>query len=252
MGPAFLLGGTFNPGKKDKSIIQPRDKWNLKQGLQFQQFWLGNKLLIHFISVYVYKCWLESIKSKADTRGVDKAPWFEAPGRCVILRVGGEGVLTQHTLHSTLFLSASMYTSKTSSRGFIRGVKHVWIWTLTPSCVIYRGVSCAGSDRRRYAAALFTKTMFLQCKWASSHELFSVLIVRFVTTLPLSIDLNVTYKILLMQLCAVLKNEQSAWLGAILVTRGLIFISSLKNWSCVWNLAPSCSGSLTCLLLCSC
>ena len=30
LGPAFLLGGAYNPGKKDKSLIQTRDQWNLK------------------------------------------------------------------------------------------------------------------------------------------------------------------------------------------------------------------------------
>lgn len=148
-------------------------------------------------------------------------------------------MLTQHTLHYALPVSQHVHRQNIIARIY-KGCKTCMNMN---SYAILRDllqrVSCAGSDRRRYAAALFTKTMFLQCKWASSQELFSVLIVRFVTTLPLSIDLNVTYKILLMQLCAVLKNEQSAWLGAILVTRGLIFISSLKNWYCVWNLAPS-------------
>ena len=57
VGASFFLGGggaNITWEKKNKSLIQTRDKLDLKEYLQFQQFWLGSELLRHFISAFPF------------------------------------------------------------------------------------------------------------------------------------------------------------------------------------------------------
>ena len=57
-GPGWgqlFFRGRMQPGKKRQiPHSETRDKWDLKQCLLFQQFWLGSKLLRHFISAFPY------------------------------------------------------------------------------------------------------------------------------------------------------------------------------------------------------
>ena len=49
VGAGFIVRGHIQPRKKDKSLIQT------KNCIQFQLFWLGSKLLWHFISAFPFR-----------------------------------------------------------------------------------------------------------------------------------------------------------------------------------------------------